>query len=335
MEFMINSVFSADSPTSLKYADVIVHVADTGAGKRFKAHKMVLAQYSPYFDRIFQYVGNMPFVHVCFHTYHPSIVENAIKLLYGHPVEILAKYSKKFCEFLKVLEVEYRTETIKEIDGKKNISATVVPNTVAVDFNQKNLESDKSEDEIEKRNNDRRRKANFPEKQPPEKERRKESTYQKPSNSSRQSYDKWTETTEERLNEIDFDVIITEAGGKIYKCQHCENIQKTFFYAEKHFTTKHQDPGDAPKILKEASIFATSAKSTFADFKNQINQGCNMLLAKNTLLGLVEDLREHMDKLESLEDKKLYRNLKQKKSDFISQLGNVIQTIEYYLEGLN
>ena len=77
MEFKLSKKFSADSSTSEKYADVLIHVADKKTVKRFKAHKMILAQHSPYFDRIFEFTENSPLIHICFAT-HPANVENAM-----------------------------------------------------------------------------------------------------------------------------------------------------------------------------------------------------------------------------------------------------------------
>ena len=324
MEFGLSTDFIADTPTALNYADVIVHVADKDSEKRLKAHKVVLAQ-SPYFHRIFQYVGNMPFVHVSFYTFHSSIVENAIKLLYGHKISILAKHSNKFCEFLKVLEVKY---VKKDTKSDKNDTIRKSP----ADDNDGAQVEEKDSDEIAKEANERRRKAKSPENPPPTKVTKP--TEETESESFDEDMDKWTATPHDRLDDIDFDVVLSAKKKTVYKCKHCNYKHNIFTKAEQHFIHKHQDPGNAPEVLKAATISHITGKQNFEMTKTQLQQDCDSFIAKYKLKSIVDDLRDHQKKVQNLDSKNLYPTLKSKKTSLITQLNAAIGVIENYLKGL-
>ena len=323
MKFNLSSEFSANSTISQKYADVIIHVADKGAGRRFKAHKLVLADNSPYFDRVFQYVGNMPFVHVCFYTYHPSIVENAVKLLYGHQIEILEKHSSKFREFLKVLEVNFKEERL-EIPKKQTAEGVV--------------ETDKVDEPQSMSEN------TSPEKPPPAKIPKLNKSKSKslspeidlPAQTEPHYIeDKWTETTDERLDEIDFEVVINTVDGKtkkFYKCKHCEYIPGNVFgYAEQHFVDNHQNSDEAKEVVMATISYQTKAVQEFRDLKKRLEQGESKSIIHPNLVSLVEELETHKNKIDKLHEKDLFPTLRNKKKQLISKLGNIMKEIQKYL----
>ena len=96
--------------------------------------------------------------------------------------------------------------------------------------------------------------------------------------------DKWTETSEDRLNDVDFKVQIVANYGKIYKCDHCEFVHNLYTEAEKHFISKHQDCGDAPQISREAIEYYKKSCSSCEEIRLQLEGNCNKVLAKNKLM---------------------------------------------------
>ena len=96
--------------------------------------------------------------------------------------------------------------------------------------------------------------------------------------------DKKTVTTEDRLADIDFEVIVTNDKSKVYKCSHCEETRIELAAAEKHFILKHQDCGNAPEVLERAIKNYKASQNNFEDIKKQIKNSCNLDLAKNKLM---------------------------------------------------
>ena len=111
MKFKLNQKHLSFGAISEKYADVFIHIADKN--RIIKANKVILAFQSSYFDRIFQCRDNMQIVDVCFTSIHPTIVSDAMKIMYGEVIEVLDKYSKQFIAFLKLLELGYEKEDIE------------------------------------------------------------------------------------------------------------------------------------------------------------------------------------------------------------------------------
>lgn len=304
MEFKLSKKFSADSSTSEKYADVLIHVADKKTVKRFKAHKMILAQHSPYFDRIFEFTENSPLIHICFAT-HPANVENAMKLMYGNPIEIPEKYSKKFGEFLALLELKYSKAPLKATQPNEkersfeHVEVCAYPEKLSLSYISEVVDERSILSQSEKRE-----KSPSPEISNPKKikkdtishkdttpELKKKDEHEIPGNrDSNEKGDhlvdgsKWTETTEDRLADIDFEVIVTNDKSKVYKCSHCEETRIELAAAEKHFILKHQDCGNAPEVLERAIKNYKASQNNFEDIKKQIKNSCNLDLAKNKLM---------------------------------------------------
>lgn len=304
MEFKLNSKFSADSPTLKKYADVLVHVTYKKEVKRFKAHKMVLAQHSEYFDNIFLCNENMPLVHICFTSVYPDVVENTLKLMYGYPVDILEKYSAKFSEFLDVLNVCYeKKEKIvkKDVDSKnRNKTAVAAPKKVVRNPSPTPVASNNkvATDDIEQYEQPKeviaQKRSHL---KSPEFKQTKKTKVENTKTTNKHTeikitkeieslpkVDKWTETSEDRLVDIDFKVQNVSNHGKIYKCEHCEFIHNLFTEAEKHFFLNHQDCGDAPQIFRDAIMQLKKAGASCEEIKQQLEGNCNKLLAENKLM---------------------------------------------------
>ena len=307
MEFKLSKKFSADSPTSEKYADVLIHVAEKKTVKRFKAHKMILAQHSPYFDRIFEFSENIPLVHICFSATHPANVENAMKLMYGNPIEIPEKYSKKFGEFLAMLELKYSKETVKKKEANQPNEKDQSFERVEVRAYPEHLSSSSVFDVGDERSTSsqppKRKKSPSPEISNPKKIKKdaishkdttpelKKHGHEIPGNKGSmekgdhvEDGSKWTETTEDRLEDIDFEVDVTNDKRKVYKCCHCEETRIELAAAEKHFILKHQDCGNAPEVLEKAIKNYKTSQNNFEDIKKQIKNSCNLDLAKNKLM---------------------------------------------------
>ena len=112
MKFKLNQKHLSFGTVSEKYADAFIHIADKN--QTIKANKVILAFQSSYFDRIFHCRDNMQIVDVCFTSIHPTIVSDAIRMMYGEVIEVLDKYSKQFIAFLKLLELGYEKEDIEK-----------------------------------------------------------------------------------------------------------------------------------------------------------------------------------------------------------------------------
>jgi hypothetical protein len=324
MKFELRNPFSSSGPISDKYADVCLHVGDKE--KRIKAHKLILAYHSPYFDRIFQCSGNIPIIHVCFPAVHPETVENAIKLMYGNSINVLSKYSKKFSEFLRSLEVNYdkgkmtesdtqkQTDVIAEELVKENVSS--VENIAGKSIERQSITTPDSEStpnmpEAKRGDKTEGRQSTKPSKfEPPaaKKIKLQETKLHNPSESRTQPEaqqsgsksakrkseyfdpkDNWTETSEttivEKLEAIDFKLKGREANEhKEYKCNHCGDMLTAFAAAEAHFISKHQNCGDAPKVLEMAIKYHKTALDSFAETRQELQKGCNQILANNQLV---------------------------------------------------
>ena len=96
--------------------------------------------------------------------------------------------------------------------------------------------------------------------------------------------DKWTETSEDRLDDVDFKIEIDGNKGKFYKCDHCDYVHNLFTEAEKHFIQKHQDCGNAPQIFEDAIKYYQRSSSSCTKIKEQLAGNCNKDLAKNKLM---------------------------------------------------
>ena len=253
MEFKLNDRFLVDSPVCAKYTDCIIHVADKKEGKKFKVHKMILAQHSPYLDRIFQCSENIPLVHICFSTAHPASVENALKLMYGNRIETLTKHSKHFCEFLALLEVKYTKEPIKSEEThkekRKDLSSEAM-NASPDSFGTSSVMDMKNERLRTVGNSGKRGKEGSPEKPGSKKMRQTEPPHEYINKANKllinqeledSKSTKWTETTaDSRLENIDFEVKIMDDTKRVYQCCHCEDTENVISEAEKHFMENHQ-----------------------------------------------------------------------------------------------
>ena len=97
-----------------------------------------------------------------------------------------------------------------------------------------------------------------------------------------------------------------------------------------------------------------TALDSFAETRQELQKGCNQILANNQLLWvtlsiilyfqqekswnilfnfrtLVDSLKEHLIKVESLKDKNLYPTLKNKKCDLIRALNAAVKMINGFL----
>ena len=293
MNFNLKSKLVADSSTTKNYADVFVHVAFKDIVKRFKAHKFVLAQHSKYFDNIFLCNESMPLVHICFSSVHPDIVENTLKVMYGYQVEILEKHLGRFKGFLDSLAIDY--ETVEVAVTNTNDEAKIAPPQFILPPPACVSTPGVSADTV-----DKPAEVNAPQKRgkkdsKPTKDKKKkveEATKTQQSTSimiqkqleALPVVNKWTETTEERLDDIDFKVEIYGNKGKFYKCDHCEYIHNLFTEAEKHFMLKHQDCGNAPTIFEDAINFYKKSRLSCDQIKEQLEGNCNKALAKKQLM---------------------------------------------------
>ena len=322
MKFELRNPVLSSGPISDKYADVCLHVGDKE--KRIKAHKFILAYHSQYFDRIFQCSGNIPIIHVCFPAVHPETVENAIQLMYGNSIDVLAKYSKKFSEFLRLLEINYekgqmtesvapkQTEVIAEELVKENVSSEENIDGKSIERQSVTTPESETTPNMPEAKRGDKTEARLPTKpskcEPPATKKIKLQETNQPSESRiqqeaqpsgskstkrRSEYfdpkDNWTETTEttivEKLEGIDFKLKGSEANEhKEYKCNHCVDILTVFAAAEEHFISRHQNCGDAPKVLEMAIKYHKTALDRFAETRQELQKGCNQILANNQLL---------------------------------------------------
>ena len=295
MNFNLKSQLVADTSTTKKYADVYVHVAFKDIVKRFKAHKFVLAQHSKYFDNIFLSNESMPLVHICFSSVHPDIVENTLKVMYGYQVEILEKHLSRFKGFLDSLTIDYETieVAVRDTNNEAKIAPPqyILPPPACVSTPSVSASADTVEQPAEV--NMPKKRSQNPSKSTQDKKKKVEEatkTHQTTSMMIQKqlealpAVDKWTETTEERLDDIDFKIEIYGNKGKFYKCDHCEYIHNLFTEAEKHFILKHQDCGNAPQIFEDAIKYYKKSSSSCTQIKEQMAGNCNKALAKNKLM---------------------------------------------------
>ena len=291
MDFNLKNNLVADSSTANKYSDVLVHVAFKDTVKRFKAHKFVLAQHSKYFDNIFLCNDNMPLVHICFSSVHPDIVENTLKVMYGYQIHVLEKHLARFKGFLDTLAIDYETVDVALRDEDKETKIDP-PKLVLPPPTSAGLSVDTVEQRAE--NNVPKRKKESPKTTDEKKKKLEEATKTQQTTSSQMiirkqldalpAIDKWTETSEDRLDDIDFKIEIDEKKGKFYKCDHCEYVHNLFTEAEKHFIHKHQDCGNAPQIFKDAIKYYQESSTSCAKIREQLAGNCNKALAKNKLM---------------------------------------------------
>ncbi|CAG0918898.1 unnamed protein product [Notodromas monacha] len=130
-----------------KLCDVCIVCADGGV----RAHKLILALHSPYFDRLLQMHGNLRMNRkqqalIRLASYQKCHVVNLLRLLYGEDVRIESESAERFADLLKLCSVRGIEKKRVEIDMSELEEMIFCEND---DINPAIEESDSSDSEIE------------------------------------------------------------------------------------------------------------------------------------------------------------------------------------------
>ena len=350
-----------------QYADVFIHIEDrTKQPSCIKSNKVILAFHSPYFHRIFQSRENIQAVDFNFAGIHPSIINNAIKLMYGDCVDVLEKHFQRFSAFLKFLEIDFEVNTNSETQTKKVIHAgsrsdkkvsTIEEKMDVVDVDcalspASPLSVSPSEGEKFPGGEDSR--SEKPSSNTPlegaqvlasasESHHPKDNKSLLPTNVKLINFnsdplpDNWTETPESvinlKLKDIDFTVTRSMDNRHCtYICIHCGIVEKSLASAENHYIHSHQNSTKEMKIMENAIEYRRGAIESFQRIQIDIKNGCNQTLAICELSTIAENLRKQIETLEEFEKKNLSRNLVRKRNEMMKSISDTASKIEIFVD---
>ena len=235
------------------YADVNIYM-DTDP-RVIKAHKVNLAQRSPWFHTMFQNQPETKMVNVVFFGIPYRTIQQTIEIIYGKCVTISQKDKQRMANFLSKLGVQWKEELqfktsmtgAKEVaDGpSKQIDENITENNsknvftkpkIAIDQQNLGTMNKSSEKEIETKSNETDKAVDIYD-----------------------ILDTWTQsnpTTKsvEAIKHTAYKNPENEAVN-IYKCTICVNISRSFEKAKQHFMYKHMDTSTTSSILLNAEIF--------------------------------------------------------------------------------
>ena len=212
------------------YVNVYIHCENNSI---VEGHMVILAQASPFLHRFFQSRKNLMVADMFFTTVKQSIVEDALKLIYGKIVKVNQQELKRLSSFLNMLQIEFELVT-SSIESNSSLDKKL-PSTFA----------SPSSDHLAANKNTETKEPHYA---PHDMNQGDDATPNSPIHKSAADIDidfqSWTVTSESeaRVSKIDHTVFKFETSKRLhYKCIRCNKMSDAFRNAEKHFLNEHQD----------------------------------------------------------------------------------------------
>ena len=299
-----------------KYVDVYIHCEDNSI---VEGHMVILAQQSPFCHRFFQSREGMKVADMFFTNLRHSVVESAVRIIYGKLVNVSKSDFKRVSSFLSMLQVQYQLVTTEQledesVDGEASNQARHAAN---LDLTFKSPFSNFSEDCPAEDSVAAPEKNLIAENVPND-----------------INLDNWTVTTEdeERVKSIDHIMERNELLARIqYKCAICNEISLALDNAKKHFETNHQDLSAEKELLIKVQKERSSELTKFHGYIEISKTSFDKILVQHEL-GLIFDHIENLiSRLDNLQDG-LPRYLEFKKRDLMKLLGQDKKSVSDFIE---
>lgn len=257
------------------YVNVYIHCE---GNLTVEAHMVVLAQHSPFCHKYFQSRQGMQVADLFFVTLKHSVVNKAIKIIYGKSVDIEEPEFKRICSFLRILQVDFETAPLAETNiqnvALERTFESQRPSTTTSPLPQANPIHlvDKAHDVVDL---DRTFDSQSPDVQA-----------NSELNAMEMETDNWTVTTEShnRVLEIDHTAEASKTEKKMkYICKHCREICFAFHKAETHFFRIHLDMKPMHELMAKVERHHTSFCKEYEDLVEAYAHNGNKILVQHEL----------------------------------------------------
>ena len=245
-----------------------------------EAHMVVLAQHSPFCHKYFQSRQGMQVADLFFVTLKHSVVNKAIKIIYGKSVDMEEPEFKRICSFLRILQVDFEIAPVAET----NITNVALertfdgqsPSTTTSSLPQENPVhlDDKAHDVVDL---DRTFDSRSPDVQ---------AISELNSMEMETETDNWTVTTEShnRVLEIDHTAEASKTEKKMkYICKHCREICFAFQRAETHYFRVHLDLKPMHELMAKVERQQNSFYKEYQDLVEAYAHNGNKILVQHEL----------------------------------------------------
>ena len=279
-----------------------------------QAHRLVLAQTSRWFHRIFQSQKGVNDYHIAFFNYNEQIVQALIDVINGKEVVIPRKEKTRFVSLLEKLGVKWEEEVtppslerLSNLDqgsekSAKNplgpeptpsVSKKILPQSILPSGSKDDVETVTGSEEPEVK--------------------KKDDLYA--------LLDTFTETSEEELQRIQHR-LFGESGQKTrrYKCTICGIESKYFTLAKKHHSEhEHERLKPIREKMKKAEMDRRSDEQDISKLEKAIGNTDKKKVVK-ALRQINENLEKHVEVLDSVEKTMLPRHLAEKCKEYTKNL---------------
>ena len=301
------------------YHDAYIHTEDK---KIFNVHKVILATQSPFLHNYFQSRPGHDVNDVYFQNTHSSIVKAAVELIYNGNVSIETDDLKSFKWFVEnLLGVNLRETEEKDNMSKSEKSpnqkpqgSTASPDTIPEQTDEKiNVNSDKDScilPPIDTADYDKEDSAN------------------EMTSSFRSA---WTLTSINTvgLNQIRHSYKHVDRKGRLYKCDVCKKITRTFDDASQHFMLKHQNCESEREKIEDAMNARQKCLTKISSIKEDVKRGCNEAMAMSQLNLVTQELTKHLNLLCDFDRaKRLPEGLSRKTKELCRALDETIKEVD-------